>query len=79
MLVRIVRCPSFASAESDLALAQTALTQAKWLLHSNGSGNTNPSLQTCLTLQTLAEKFIVQEKSKLEASRARKHARELFR
>ncbi|KAJ5198271.1 uncharacterized protein N7498_007388 [Penicillium cinerascens] len=60
MLVRIVRCPSLASAESDLALAQTALTQAKWSVHSN-AGDTNPSLQTCLTLQTLAEKFIVQE------------------
>lgn len=77
-LVRIVRCPSFASAEADLALARSALTQAKCVIQSNEFENTCPSLQTCLILQTLAENLVVQEKSKVEAMRAPKHPQESF-
>lgn len=73
MLVRTVRCPSSVSAESDIALAQSALLQAKELVDSSESGNMIRSLQACLSLQSLAENLIIHARSERKSSYAVKH------
>lgn len=76
-VLSVIRSPSSVEAESDLSLAQATLLQVKLLGQIRKAEDLERPLGTCMTLQTLAEKLVTQEQTRLEASEAYKHVRDL--